>query len=343
MISEPIDRKAVSLLEYLEVLRPFLDNAENTEIVVNKPGEVITESRNGWTFHKVPDLDFARCDTLAKLTATYSSQSLDERKPLLSATLPHGERIQIAIPPATLDGRISLTIRKPSNIDFSLDDYEQQGFFDECQDFSDELSQEEKTLVELKSAGRFKEFLTLAVESRKNIIISGSTGSGKTTFFRSLLRLVPEHERLLSIENVDELGLYKTHQNTTSLFYSGGGQGISPISQQQLLESSLRMNPDRIFVAELIRGDEAFYYLRNVNSGHPGSITTMHANSAKLAIEQLVLFLKESSSGATMTREDIKQLLFMCVDIIVQIKNVRGKRVVTEIYYDPEFKRRQMA
>ncbi|MDO1727214.1 ATPase, T2SS/T4P/T4SS family, partial [Escherichia coli] len=92
-----------------------------------------------------------------------------------------------------------------------------------------------------------------------------------------------------------------------------------------------------------IRGDEAFYYLRNVNSGHPGSITTMHAHSAKLAIEQLVLFLKESSSGSTMSREDIKQLLFMCVDIIVQIKNVRGKRVVTEIYYDPEFKRRQMA
>lgn len=343
MDSKPTDRKAVSLLEYLAVLRPFLDNSDNTEIVVNKPGEVITESSEGWTYYSVPELDYSCCMRLAKLTATYSGQSLDARKPMLSATLPHGERIQVAIPPSTLDGRISLTIRKPSTINFTLDDYQQQGFFDECEDFTDELSSDEKKLSDLKEKRRFKEFLELAVVSKKNIIVSGSTGSGKTTFFRSLLKQVPEDERLLSIENVDELGLYKTHHNTTSLFYSAGGQGVSPITQQELLESSLRMKPDRIFVAELIRGDEAFYYLRNVNSGHPGSITTMHANSAKLAIEQLVLFLKESSSGSTMAREDIKQLLFMCVDIIVQIKNVRGKRVVTEIYYDPEFKRSQMA
>ncbi|KOY43832.1 MULTISPECIES: P-type DNA transfer ATPase VirB11 [Vibrio harveyi group] len=335
--------KATSLLEYLSVLQPFLDDPDNTEIVINKPGEVITESRKGWTYHDVPDLTFDKCVRLAKLTATYSGQSLDERKPILSATLPRGERIQIAIPPTTLSGHVSLTIRKPSHIEFDLMDYEKQGFFDECEDFSDELSSEEKTLLELKENRKFREFLELAVASRKNIIVSGSTGSGKTTFFRSLLKQVPDDERLISIENVDELGLYKTHSNTTSLFYSAGGQGVSPITQQDLLESSLRMKPDRIFVAELIRGDEAFYYLRNVNSGHPGSITTMHANSAKLAIEQLVLFLKESQSGSTMSREDIKQLLFMCVDIIVQIKNVRGKRVVTEIYYDPEFKRSQMA
>lgn len=343
MTSKPTDQRAVSLLEYLRVLQPYLDDADNTEIVVNKPGEVITESRKGWTYYDVPKLDLACCERLAKLTATYSGQSLDEKKPLLSATLPNGERIQIAVPPATLDGRISFTIRKPSTIDFTLSDYQEQGFFDECEDFTNELSSEEKTLLELKQARKYKEFLEMAVVSRKNIIVSGSTGSGKTTFFRSLLKMVPDDERLLSIENVDELGLYKTHRNTASLFYSAGGQGVSSITQQQLLESSLRMKPDRIFVAELIRGDEAFYYLRNVNSGHPGSITTMHANSARLAIEQLVLFLKESSSGATMNRDDIKQLLFMCVDIIVQIRNVRGKRVVTEIYYDPEFKRRQMA
>ncbi|GGO83769.1 P-type DNA transfer ATPase VirB11 [Marinobacterium nitratireducens] len=344
MTSQPTtDRKGVSLLEYLSALQPFLDDVDNTEIVVNKPGEVITESRNGWTYHPVAALDLACCERLAKLVATYSGQSLEARKPILSATLPRGERIQIVIPPATREGRVSLTIRKPSNVDFTLKDYEHQGFFEQCEDATGELSSEEKDLLALKRTRHFREFLELAVQSRKNIIISGSTGAGKTTFFRSLLKLVPADERLLSIENVDELGLYKTHRNTTSLFYSAGGQGVSPITQQDLLESSLRMKPDRIFLAELIRGDEAFYYLRNVNSGHPGSITTMHANSAKLAIEQLVLFLKESKSGSTMSREDIKQLLFMCVDIIVQIKNIHGRRVVTEIYYDPEFKRRQMA
>lgn len=339
----PIDnRKATSLLEYLRVLQPFLDNPENTEIVINKPGQVLTESPAGWICHDVPDLTLTACNQIAKLTATWSKQSLDEHKPLLSATLPGGERIQVVIPPATLSGRVSMTIRKPSNVDFTLEDYEKQGYFDECKTSCKALSDHEKKLMDLKEARRFKEFLELAVRLRKNIIVSGATGSGKTTFFKSLLKLVPNDERLISIENVDELGLYKTHSNTVSLFYSAGGQGVSPVTQQQLLESSLRMKPDRIFVAELIRGEEAFYYLRNVNSGHPGSVTTMHANSARLAIEQLVLFLKESSSGSSMSRQDIKQLLFMCVDIIIQLQNVRGKRMITEIYYDPEFKQCQL-
>lgn len=337
-----INPKATSLLAYLKVLKPFLEDRANTEIVINRPGEVLTENRNGWMSHDVPELTYPICCQIAKLTATWSNQSLDERKPLLSATLPYGERIQIVIPPATLSGNISMTIRKPSNIDFTLDDYEKQGYFENCKIDCTGISEGDKRLKQLKEARDFKSFLTLAVELRKNIIISGSTGSGKTTFFKSLLKLVPNDERLLSIENVDELGLYKTHSNTVSLFYSAGGQGVSPVTQQHLLECSLRMKPDRIFVAELIRGEEAFYYLRNVNSGHPGSITTMHANSARMAIEQLVLFLKESSSGGSMSREDIKQLLFMCVDIIIQIQNVRGRRMITEIYYDPEFKQCQL-
>lgn len=334
--------QATCLLEYLRVLQPFLQNPENTEIVINKPGQVLTESRLGWSGHDVPGLTLAVCNQIAKLTATWSKQSLDERQPLLSATLPGGERIQVVIPPATLSGRVSMTIRKPSDIDFTLDDYEKQGYFDQCKVDSKGISEGDLKLLDLKNSRDFRSFLEMAIELRKNIIISGSTGSGKTTFFKSLLQLVPDDERLISIENVDELGLYKTHSNTVSLFYSAGGQGVSPVTQQHLLECSLRMKPDRIFVAELIRGDEAFYYLRNVNSGHPGSVTTMHANSARLAIEQLVLFLKESSSGGSMNRGDIKQLLFMCVDIIIQLQNVRGKRMITEIYYDPEFKQQQL-
>ena len=191
-----------------------------------------------------------------------------------------------------------------------------------------------KRLRSLKAQGRIKEFLTLAVQLRKNIIISGSTGSGKTTFFRSLLQLVPDSQRLISIENVDELQLYRSHSNTVSLFYSAGNQGIAPITQQQLLESSLRMKPDRVFVAELIRGDEAFYYLRNINSGHPGSMTTMHAGSPALALEQLVLLMKESQAGSTLSRTDIKQLLTLCVDVIVQLQNVDGRRFVSEVYFN---------
>jgi len=331
------------LREYLRPLAPFLNDEKNTEIVINRPGYVFTESSEGWTHTPVPELTLENCQHLAKYIATYSGQALNESTPIVSATLPDGERVQIVIPPAVRSGTVSITIRKPSNVSLTLDDYERSGAFDACVDSSSDLSDDEEKLTQLKAQRRYREFLELAVRSRQNIIVSGSTGSGKTTLMKTLVDLVPDEERLLSIENVDELQLYNTHSNTVSLFYSATGQSVSNIDQQQLLESALRMKPDRVFLAELIRGDEAFYYLRNVNSGHPGSITSMHANSAKLAIEQLVLFLKESSSGSTMSRHDIKQLLFMCVDVIVQMKVVNRRRMITEIYYDPVHKREQMA
>jgi type IV secretion system protein VirB11 len=334
--------KTSALLQYLKPLKPFLDDDDNTEIVINRPGEVITESSKGWTFFNVPELTLHTCENLAKLIATNSGQQLDERNPIISATLPHGERAQIVIPPATLKGQISFTIRKPSHHNFTLEEYDEQGLFDDVQDYTGGVSEEETELLTLKEKKDYKGFLDLAVKSRKNIVVSGSTGSGKTTFFRTLLGLVPTSERLISIENVDELGLHETHPNSVGLFYSAGGQGISKTTQQELLESGLRMKPDRLFVAELIRGDEAFYYLRNVNSGHPGSITTLHANSARLAFEQLTLFLKESKSGNTMGRDDIKQLLTMTIDIIIQIKKVNGRRAITEIYYEPSSKHSQL-
>lgn len=328
-----------SLEQYIAPLMPLLSDASHTEIVINKPDEAITESRNGWKYHKV-DLPAGRIKQLAALIATHSGQRLNDTDPLLSATLPSGERIQIAVPPAVRPGCISMTVRKPSDVSYTLAQYREQGMFDSCEEEPDGLDATEKTLLDLKKRRRYEEFLTLAVQSRKNIILSGSTGSGKTTFLKSLLALIPEDERLISIENVDELRLYDTHPNSVALFYSAGGQGRTAITQQQLLESALRMRPDRVFLAELIRGNEAFYYLRNVNSGHPGSMTTMHSGSPRMALEQLVLFIKESDGGGGLNRDDIKHLLHMCVDVIVQLKNISGKRLITDIYYDPESRRR---
>ena len=116
-------------------------------------------------------------------------------------------------------------------------------------------------------------------------------------------------------------------------FIPQGSKVLHQLLKNSYLEASLRMKPDRVFVAELIRGDEAFYFLRNINSGHPGSITTMHAGSPQLALEQLVLMLKESQAGSSLSREDIKQLLHLCVDVIVQLQNIGGKRFVSEVYY----------
>src|SRR6202521_1955321 len=183
--------------------------------------------------------------------------------------------------------------------------------------------------------------MRLAVISRKNILVSGPTGSGKTTWTKALIREIPSEERLIAIEDAKELVLDR-HPNHVRLFYSKDDQGLARITPKQLLKSCLRMKPDRILLAEL-RSEEAFDYLRNVNSGHPGSITSVHAASAELAFEQLVLLVKQSRAGAEPAGPDTKTLLYLLVDVVIQFGVERHQRFIKEIWYEPERKRRSLA
>src|ERR1700685_3156042 len=180
--------------------------------------------------------------------------------------------------------------------------------------------------------------MALGGGSKKNIVVSGATGSGKTTFTKALIREIPCEERLITIEDAPELVL-NDHPNHVRLFYSKGDQGQGKGTPRQLLESCMRMRPDRILLAEL-RTDEAFDYLRKANSGHPGSITSVHAASAELAFEQLVLLVKQSRAGQELPRADIKELLYLLVDVVIQFGVERHERFIKEIWYDPERKHR---
>ena len=132
------------------------------------------------------------------------------------------------------------------------------------------------------------------------------------------------------------------HKNYVRLLYSKGAQNGTQVGAKELLEASLRMRPDRIIMGE-IRDGVAFDFLRNVNSGHPGSITTVHANSCSLAFEQLTLLVKESPTGRDLERGDIRQLLEQLVDVVVQCKRVGGKFRVTEIWFGPDEERLRAA
>jgi type IV secretion system protein VirB11 len=211
-------------------------------------------------------------------------------------------------------------------------DFAANGLFAETKVASKRVSSVEERLLGLLHAERHVEFFELAVRSRLNILISGATGSGKTTFSKGLIQLIPENERLLTIEDTRELVV--PHKNVVHMIYSKDGAGTAKVTAKELLESALRMRPDRILLQEL-RDGTAFFYLRNVNSGHPGSITTIHADSAELAFEQLTLLVKESEGGADLAREDIRSLLKILVDVVVQMKKVDGEFRATEIYYDP--------
>jgi type IV secretion system protein VirB11 len=270
---------------------------------------------------------------LAKLVANSTEQRINSSSPLLSASLPTGERIQIVMPPATTAGCVAIVIRKPPDEVWSIDDLAARGIFRRTRRADHLLDDVERDLLQLLSNGNFPSFMRLAVRARKNIVVSGPTGSGKTTWTKALIREIPSEERLVTIEDAKELVLDR-HPNHVRLYYSKDDQGTARVMPKQLLESCLRMKPDRILLAEL-RGEEAFDYLRNVNSGHPGSITSVHAASAELAFEQLVLLVKQNQGGRELARGDIKSLLYLLVDVVIQFGVECHERFIKEIWYDP--------
>ncbi len=338
-VAAPAAIGATSALDLtLCALRPLLENPEVTEVCINRPGEAFVETSSGWQRETLSFADFDWCLRFAKLIANHTRQRVDETSPLLCASLPGGERVQIVIPPATTAGCVAITLRRPSGAVWSIDELAGRGIFRTTRCAHGALDEVEAQLLHFLAVKNYQAFMRLAVRSRKNILVSGPTGSGKTTWTKALIREIPGDERLLTIEDARELVL-DGHPNHVRLFYSKEDQGLARITPRQLLEACLRMKPDRILLAEL-RADEAFDYLRNVNSGHPGSITSIHASSAELAFEQLVLLVKQSQGGRELARRDIKSLLYVLVDVVIQCAIERHERYIREIWYEPQRKRR---
>ena len=325
----------------LRALRPILDRPDVTDICINGPGHVFLDTSDGWQREPLSFATYGWCRRLAALVANSTRQRIAEDSPLLSASLPTGERIQIVLPPATTAGSIAITIRRPSDRVWSLAELARRGIFQGTRGATESLDDTESTLLHLLEHRELESFMRLAVTSHRNIVVSGPTGSGKTTYTKALIREIPSDERLITIEDARELVLDR-HPNHVRLFYSKDDQGLAHVTPKQLLESCLRMKPDRILLAEL-RSEEAFDYLRNVNSGHPGSITSVHAASAELAFEQLVLLVKQSRAGAELARADIKNLLYLLVDIVIQFGVDGRRRYVKEVWFDPARKRRALA
>lgn len=320
------------LEHYLAPLLSLMAPGDVRELVVNRPCEVGVEGDTGWSWTCVPELSFEWLSTLAVAAAAYTHQDVGPETPLCATVLPGGERCQIVIPPATPDGCVSLTIRKPAKAAFDLDALAAGGLFRATTETSIGLSAADQQLLKLKAEKAWPDFFKHVVRTRKNVLVSGATGSGKTTFAKALIAHIPAHERLITIEDAREL--VAPHRNLIHLTYAKDGRGVSRAGAKELLEGALRMRPDRILLQEL-RDSAAFYYLRNVCSGHPGSITTIHADSAALAFEQMTLLVRESASGRDLPRDDVRNLLVLLVDVVVQLRRVGGQFAVTEVYFDP--------
>jgi type IV secretion system protein VirB11 len=333
-VSAPVMGDVSALRLTLRPLEPLLADPDVTEVCINRPRESFIETGSGWRREVLPFATFDWCRRLAKLVANATRQRVDETSPLLSASLPGGERIQVVLPPATTPACVAITIRRPAEEVWSVSELCQRGTFRMTRRATLSPDETESRLLQLLADRDYEAFMRLAVVSRKNIVVSGPTGSGKTTWTKALIHEIPAEERLITIEDAQELVLDR-HPNHVRLFYSKDGQGLARVTPKQLLDACLRMKPDRILLAEL-RAEEAFDYLRNVNSGHPGSITSVHAASAELAFEQLVLLVKQSAGGRELARSDIKHLLYLLVDVVIQCGIERHERFIREIWYEPD-------
>jgi type IV secretion system protein VirB11 len=329
-----MDADTAVLEHYLAPLRPWLTPDDVTELVINRPGELAVERSGAWFWHADPRLQEDWLRPLATAAAAFTAQDVSETAPICSTVLPEGERCQIVLPPAA--EHVSLTLRKPSRLALQLADLDAAGLFRAVEPGDGPLSELDRQLTALRQASDWPAFFRAAVEGRRNILVSGATGSGKTTFAKALVQLIPRDERLLTIEDAREL--VTPHRNAVHLLYSKDGQGLAQVGPRQLLECALRMRPDRILLQEL-RDASAFFYLRGVTSGHPGSITTVHADSAALAFEQLTLLVLESEAGRALSRADIRALLVQLVDIVVQMKREQGRFRVAEVWHEPLRKR----
>jgi type IV secretion system protein VirB11 len=264
-----------------------------------------------------------------------TKQDVSDTKPLCATILPDGERVQIVRSPAVQLGLLSITIRRPSSWAPTIDSLAQSGLFSAAAVAGEREDPGEMVLSTLHRNRDWPAFFAAAVAHRKNIILCGSVGSGKTTFAKALIAAIPLDERVLTIEDTPEMVV--PHRNRVHLFYSKGDQGLARVDAGDLLEACLRMRPDRVLLQEL-RDGSAFTYLRGVASGHPGSITTLHADNAHGAFDVLTLMIKQNEAGRHLSDADIRKLLFQLVDVVGHCTN-RGGFGITEVYYDPAMKR----
>ncbi|MES2206785.1 MAG: P-type DNA transfer ATPase VirB11 [Pseudomonadota bacterium] len=312
-------------------IQEYLEKSGITEIAINRAGEIFTESAQGWQRYDEPRCELNLLNQLANALAIYNSKQLNTQQPIQSVVLPDGERGQIVIPPACERDTVSITIRRPSPVRLSLEDYLSSGRLANFRDVSEHLEVPsdvllqswELDLLKAKAEKDIQRFLECAIQHKLNIVLVGATGSGKTTFTKALVDRVPHETRIVTIEDTHELDL-PHHPNKVHLYY---GKDVSP---KQVVSSCMRQKPDRIFLTEL-RGDEAWDYITLLNTGHPGSITTVHANDCRSAYYRIASLIKQSEVGQTLDFEYIMREVMTTLDLILFF----DRTYLTQLYYDP--------
>lgn len=309
---------------FLGPLQQWLARDDLTDLYINRPGEVWIECQGSAPLRiEAPALTRDLLQRLARQIAAASAQGISREHPLLAATLPGGERVQIVLPPATR-GEIAIAVRKHSIAGLSLEDYAETGAFAGADLVPADQGLQRRPPLDLAQGP--VAVLRQAVRERRNVLVSGGTATGKTTFLNTLLREIPASERLILIEDTPELQL--AHANAIGLIAARGALGEAEVNVDDLITASLRLRPDRIILGE-VRGNEALGFLRAVNTGHPGSMSSIHADSPLRAIDQLALLVMQA--GTRMNWDDVVSYVRRSLDLIVQLEYRDGRRRIAQI------------
>jgi len=313
--SDVLPTEGVYLESYLTPFRPWLERDDVSEIMVNRPGEIWIESAHAARMERValPAIDDRHLARLAGQVARISHQGINRAAPLLAATLPSGARVQLVAPTATR-GHWAMAIRRHRLVDLPLSAYDHGAL--------PEIVREEPFDHRTDPIG----YLRQAVRDRRTILVSGGTSTGKTTFLNALLGEVPAAERIILVEDTPEIRL--RHANALGLVAVKGELGEANIGADDLLQAALRLRPDRIVVGEL-RSREAVTFLRAINTGHPGSFSTIHANTPAGALDQLGLIVMQSGLG--LSYADTITYARQMIDVVVQLGRIDGRRCIVAI------------
>jgi type IV secretion system protein VirB11 len=308
---------AAPLIEYLiEPLELWLADPATEDVAINRPGEAWVYQRGAWQCHPAP-LQYDDLHDIAILAGSLREQEVGGDAPLCSSEMPNGERLQVCLPPAVPTGTVSLTFRKFEQNVVPLEAlagrYRTQGWNrwqDQraARDLSEPLARYD--------ADDFDGFLGAAVRQRLNILFAGATGAGKTTISKSVISAIGRAERVVTIEDTEELkGM---PPNCVQLLYSKGGLSLSHVGPDELLQATLRMRPDRVLLGEL-RDDAAWTWATQICTGHPGAVTTVHGGSAAEAFRRVHQLAKSSPRGAAIDDATLTQMLSDAIDVIVPL------------------------